>query len=146
MLKLARHVSCSLFGVVCAVSAASGVPAFGQGSNEFTVLGHNTNPYYDSPSAAISYRDLNLANSNDRAVLRQRVWRTAEKLCARIGEGHIGSATQVLSCEDQVVLSAAQQEHDAIARAMTAPANKSVASGGPAGGGSILTVSVAASR
>lgn len=153
MLKLAKHVSSSLLGAMCAVaSVAAGVPAFGQGSDEFTVLGHNERPYEHTLSATISYRDLDLTNRDGRAVLRQRVWRTAEKLCARIGEGHIGGASQALSCEDQVRYSAAQQQRDAIARAMVAaaPANPSVASVGPTapeGAGSyMLTVSVATAR
>jgi UrcA family protein len=155
MLKLANHVSSSLLGVVCAVaSVAAGVPAFGQGADDFTVLGHNERPYGSTLSATVSYRDLDLTNRHGQAVLRQRVWRTAETLCARIGENHIGSATGVLSCEDQVAFSAARQQRDAIARAMVAAttANRAVASVGSAAEGAsgpgsyILTLSVATAR
>lgn len=156
MLKLGKHVTYSLFGVVCAVaSVAAGVPAFGQGSEKFGVPSHNDGPYEHTLSANISYRDLDLTNRDGQAVLRQRVWRAAEKLCARMNESHIGGASQVLSCEDQVRFGAAQQQRDAIAQALVAAtrANQSMASvgsmavkGGPAAASYTLTVSVAAAR
>jgi UrcA family protein len=153
MLKLGRHVSSSLLGVACAVGfAAAGLPAFGQGSDEFTVLGHET-PYDHSLTAAVSYRDLDLTTGDGRAALRARVWRAAEKLCARIGESHISSATRALSCEDRALYGASDQLQSAIARARVAaaPAQQAIVAsvgsdGAPAAGNHILTVSVAAVR
>jgi UrcA family protein len=140
MLKFAR-LSC-LLGVVCAVGGLSaGLPALAQGSDGFTVIGHSDRPNEHSLTAAISYRDLDLTTRGGRAALQTRVWRTAEKLCARVGELHIGGASMASSCEDQALFSAAQQERDAIARA-AAPAYAGTMAAQPY----VLTMSVAGIR
>ena len=143
MLKLTHHMSSSLLGVVCAIGCvAAGPSAFGQGSEgEFTIVGHNERPFEHSLTAAISYRDLDLTTKDGRAALRHRVWKTAERLCAQVGEIHISGASAALSCEDQALYSAAQQQHDAIARATTA-----TYSAAPSGAPFTLTMSVAAAR
>jgi UrcA family protein len=150
MLKFAT----SLLGLACASAfVAAGPPAFGEGVGEFTVIGNNERPNDHSLSAAISYRDLDLTTKDGQAMLRHRVWKTAQKLCARLGEGHVAGASQVGSCEDQAFFGTAEQRRDAIARAMVARAMQPVvasvgarADGAPATGNYILTVSVVGSR
>ena len=140
MLKL---TTCSsLLGAACAVGfGAVCVPAFGAAPGGFTVMGHNGAAYGAGPSVVVSYRDLDLTTKNGRVVLRQRVWKTAETLCARLGEDHAVSASQVGSCEVEAYSSAASQVHDAIARA-TAPTFDGALAAGP----SVLTMRVAAGR
>ena len=117
MLKFARHASAGLLGVVCAVGVATAAaPAFGQGSvGNFTVRGPGGQDAR-SLSAAVSYRDLDLTTAAGRAALRTRVWKTAERLCSRLGEAHLSSMTAGLSCEDDAVQSATRQEREVVAR------------------------------
>jgi UrcA family protein len=137
-----EHVSPAMLGLICVAGLlAASAPAFGQGAGEFTVLGHNEMPYDHSLTATVSYRDLDLATHGGRAALRARVWRTAEKLCARLGETHIGGVSMARSCEDQALYSAAEQQRDAIARA-TSPTY----AGTVAAGAYVLTMSVEAMR
>jgi UrcA family protein len=149
MLKLTRQVSCGLLGVVCAVgSVAAGLPAFGQGSDGFTVIGRTDTPSERRVSATISYQDLDLTNADGRAALQHRVWKAGQKLCSQMGERSLGSASTVMSCADQVRFSADPQQRDAIARAKapTAANYASAASGAPTSGSSVLTISVAAAK
>jgi UrcA family protein len=150
MPSLGRHLPVSLLGVVCAMGFAAAPPAFGEDvAGNFTVLGHATTPYEHGLTAAVSYRDLDLTTRAGRAALRERVWKTAEKLCARMGEGRVNSATRALSCEDQAVYCASDQLQNAFARARLVAAREprptatSVGSDrAPAGGNYSLTVSM----
>jgi UrcA family protein len=148
MLSSARHVSSSLIGVACVIGmSAFCVPALGQ-EPVSTVIGHpNTGRYL---SAVVSYRDLDLTTGDGRGQLQHRVRKTAEKLCSRAGENHIGGASMALSCEDQTLLDTAAEQRDAIARAMAAasPDNPALAAadGSRAAGLQVLTVSVAGLR
>jgi UrcA family protein len=156
MLSFGRHLPVSVLGVVCAMGVVTAPPALGkEGAGQFTVLGRHDTGDEHSLTAAVSYRDLDLATRDGRAALRARVWKTAEKLCARIGESHINSATRALSCEDQAVYGASGQLQAAFAQARFAAAAQrqpTVASAGsrsdgaPAAGNPSLTVSVAAIR
>jgi UrcA family protein len=156
MLSFGRHLPFGVLGAVCAMGVVTAPPAFGEeGGGQFTVLGRHDARDEHSLTAAVSYRDLDLTTRDGRAALRARVWKTAEKLCARIGESHVSSATRALSCEDQAVYGASGQLQTAIAQARFAAAPErqpTVASAGSrsdgarAGGNPGLTVSVAAIR
>jgi UrcA family protein len=153
MLNTAEQMSSNLLGCACAVIVlAMGSPALSQGTDGFTVLGHDAEPVAHGLTAGVRYRDLDLSTRDGRVALRARVRKTAEKLCARIGESDFGSATPVLSCEDQAVYDAGGQMKQVIAEANVArsPAQSVIASGGPrmkgAPGNDILTVRVAAAR
>jgi UrcA family protein len=112
------HLCSGLRVVVGAVAIlAIGAPAFGQGSaSGFTVIG-SSDLTAGRVSSPVSYRDLDLTTGDGRAALHGRVRRSAEDLCRRIGEDHLGHGAATPSCEDGAVLSAATQERDVIARA-----------------------------
>jgi UrcA family protein len=151
MLSSARHVSSSLIGVACVIGmSAFCVPALGQEPVP-TVIGHPDAVHGRILTADVSYGDLDLTTGYGRGQLQHRVHKTAERLCSRAGEDHIGGASMALSCEDQTLLDTAGQQRDAIARAMAAAASPdnpalAAADGSPAAGRQVLTVSVAGIR
>ena len=117
MLKFA---SCpNLFGVACATLAmAASAPAAGQEpATEFTVTGHAEGPHERSLSAAVFYGDLDLTRPGGRALLRQRVRRTASELCRQLGGGPENATGLAFVCEDEAVQSAAEFQRTAIAHA-----------------------------
>jgi UrcA family protein len=120
MLRSSSHLSSGLIAAACAIGlGAVWAPAFGQ-EPVSTVMGHRVADGGRVLSATVSYRDLDLRTSDGQAQLHHRVWRTAERLCSRAGENHIGGASMAMSCEDQTMLSTTQERRDAIARAMAA--------------------------
>jgi UrcA family protein len=121
MPKFASFPSFTAFGVACAAGLLAAAPAFGQeAASAFSVTDRSDAPSERTVSAVVSYRDLDLTTQEGRALLRQRMWRTAETLCARIGESHVGDGSAPLSCENQLRYSLGQQQRYAIARAIAA--------------------------
>ena len=102
-----------LFGVAVVI-AAVGAPAFAQVAVGETTV---TATPVDRISTAVDYGDLDLTTRSGRAALHHRVQHAATSLCRRLGEDHLGSALGEPSCEQGAIMSAASQEHEAIATA-----------------------------
>jgi UrcA family protein len=142
MLKSAGHFSTRLLGPVCGLAVlAAGVSAFGQGAGQFTVIGHNDRVNEDGRSASVSYGDLDLTTKAGRSMLRHRMWNTAAKLCARLGEGPIGGDAHAGSCADGAFIAASGQVHDAVFRA-----TRAAYAGTPSAAPNTLTMTIAAAR
>src|SRR6201993_1289984 len=107
---------CSLLGAACAFGMLiAGASASAQEPQpEFTVTGHAEGPHERSLSAAVFYDDLDLTGTAGRAVLRQRVLRTASELCRQLGGGPENAAGLAFVCEDEAVQSAADFQRAAI--------------------------------
>jgi UrcA family protein len=128
--KTATLLSITALGVACAAGLLAAAPASGQeATSAYSVTDRSAAPAEPTVSMVVSYRDLDLTTREGRASLRQRMWRTVETLCARIGESHVGDASSPLSCENQLRYSVGQQQRYVIAHAMAAASpNQSTAS------------------
>lgn len=129
MLNLTKHPSFVPLGGACAAALllAVGAPAFGQETmEEFTVIGQSKQVDVRRISASVNYQDLDLTTQDGRRQLKQRVWRTASQLCARLGEPEqaVGMA---FACQDDAFDSAAP-----MLRAAVNQARRQVADGAPA--------------
>jgi UrcA family protein len=120
-------------GAAAAGLTLAGAPALSQTVGELTVTGRMG----DLPviSAAVSYRDLDLATKAGQDELRMRVSNTANDLCDRLGEGTAGGMEAgIPTCRTDAMNNARDQIRMAIASASPgAPVNEmAVAAPSPA--------------
>lgn len=124
MLQHARHSSFRLLGLAAGlVLVTAGAPAFGQ---DFTVIGRGDSMHERTLSASINHADLDLTTKVGRTVLRQRIRRTAAKLCRQLDDASVPPGLG-FECEDAAVAQAAPLERALIAQAHAATQDQATA-------------------
>ncbi len=112
----------ALAATAVALTAAA-APAFAQDLDELVITGHGRNPP-PSLTERVSFDDLDLRAAPDRAVLRHRVVKTAQRVCRLLGEqiAPVSPSLRANSCEGVATTNAMRQVRVAIRQAYDRPA------------------------
>lgn len=103
--------------------AAAAAPAIAQDLDELVITGHGRNPP-PSLTERVSFDDLDLRAAPDRAVLRYRVVKTAQRVCRLLGEQAPTPSPSIRanSCEGVATTNAMRQVRVAVRQAYERPA------------------------